>query len=117
MDNQQAQARGVLGGFFGALLGGVLGVVLGFLAPFASDPGDPKKAEAPQDGLVQLAEMATAPIVAGIVLIQAIVAAGVVGLIGAITGAAVGTSVALRGTEPPPGQLPLIGPKADPFDL
>ena len=115
MDNPRA--RGVRGAFFGALLGGVLGVAVGFLAYcpvdfLASGPGAPKKVEvhtAPLDAVVGL-----------IVLIQAIDAAGVAGLIGAVVGAALGTSVALRGptrgggTGPSPARPPPIGPKTDP---
>ena len=115
MDNQRD--RGARWASFGALLGGVLGVVVGFLAYcpvdfLASGPGAPKKVEvhtAPLDAVVGL-----------IVLIQAIDAAGVAGLIGAVVGAALGTIVALRGstpgggTEPSPARPPPIGPKTDP---
>ena len=109
MDNQRA--RGVLGGFFGALLGGILGVAVGFLA---SGAGVPKKAQVPQDALVQLVDEAAAPVEVAAGIVSTLVTVGVAGLIGAIVGAALGTYVVLRGTEPSLAQPPPTEPKTDP---
>src|SRR5262245_39738508 len=105
------RGRGIRGAVFGALFGGVLGVIAGLLV---SLPGAPKRVEVHQEGLVELAEEATAPLEAVIGLIRAAIAAGVVGLIGAVGGAALGTSVALRGPKQSAGQPPPVGFEAEP---